>query len=93
MCVRGLLKEGVNSSACVPELWGLLGRVYAVEGQGEACKEAVLKQVGGRAHTARTHAPQHKRIHTAATAATTTATPRQQLSRGCWGQAPPLLSQ
>lgn len=43
--MRALLKEGVNSPACCPAMWGLLGRVYALEGEDESAKEALLKQV------------------------------------------------
>lgn len=53
--VGRLLKEAVNLPCCCPELWGLLGRFYAHTGQLESAKEALLKQVGGRAR--RTRAP------------------------------------
>lgn len=45
--ISGLLKQAVNASCCTPEVWGLLGRVYGLQGELEAKKEALLKQVRG----------------------------------------------
>lgn len=43
--VGSLLRSGVNSSACTPVLWGVLGRWYHLQGQLDSAKEAWLKQV------------------------------------------------
>ncbi|KIY91721.1 putative Tetratricopeptide repeat like protein 27 [Monoraphidium neglectum] len=39
------LKAAANAPACGPEVWGLLGRWYALQGEATSAKEALLKQV------------------------------------------------
>lgn len=41
-----LLKSAANAAACGPGVWGLLGRLYRLQGQLLSSREAWLKQVG-----------------------------------------------
>jgi hypothetical protein len=43
----GLLKSVANAAACGPGVWGLLGRLYGLQGQLLSSQEAALKQVSG----------------------------------------------